>query len=239
VNSTYSGAAEPALSDVSFSAGPGEITAIVGGSGSGKTTLVSLIPRFYDVGGGAVLLDGMDIREMAQETLRRRIGFVPQKAQLFTGTIARNIRFGNEAAADAEVLHAARVAQAGEFIAAMGEGMDAPVSQGGVNLSGGQRQRLAIARALAIRPEIYIFDDSFSALDFRTDALVRCGLRKEMAGSTVFIVAQRVATVMDAERIVVLDEGRVTGIGAHNDLMRRCAVYREIVRSQLGEGEAA
>jgi ATP-binding cassette subfamily B protein len=228
----YPGAEEPALSGVSFIARAGEVTAIIGGTGSGKSTLAGLIPRFYDVKGGRVLVDGVDVREMRQEDLRAKIGYVPQKAVLFSGTIASNIRFGREAATDDEVTKAATVAQAAEFIDQKPEGYAAPVSQGGTNLSGGQKQRLAIARALVRHAEIYVFDDSFSALDFATDAKLRAALRSETTAATVFIVSQRIGTVMNADRIIVLDDGQAVGIGAHADLITTCAVYREIAESQ-------
>ncbi|MEZ5288972.1 MAG: ABC transporter ATP-binding protein [Vicinamibacterales bacterium] len=232
VSFQYPGAEEPALAGVSFTAHPGETTAIIGGTGSGKSTLAGLIPRFYDVNQGRVLVDGVDVREIRQEDLRHQVGFVPQKAVLFSGTIASNIRFGYEAATDEEVRHAAAVAQAAEFIEPMPDGYDSRVSQGGTNLSGGQKQRLSIARALVRRPAIYVFDDSFSALDFGTDARLRAALRQDTAGATVFIVSQRVGTIMGADRIVVLDEGRVAGIGTHAELLAACEVYREIVESQ-------
>ena len=235
----YRGADEPALSGVSFAAGPGEVTAIIGGTGSGKSTLAGLIPRFYDVSEGRVLVDGVDVREMKQEELRAKIGYVPQKAVLFTGTIASNIRFGRDTATDDEVRHAAEVAQAAEFINDKPEGYAAPVSQGGTNLSGGQKQRLAIARALVKRAGIYVFDDSFSALDFATDAKLRAALRAETTAATVFIVSQRIGTVMNADRIVVLDEGRVAGIGRHAELLKTCTVYREIAESQASLEEVA
>ncbi len=235
----YPGAEEPALSNISFSAGPGEVTAIIGGTGSGKSTLVSLIPRFYDVNSGSILVDGVDVREMAQESLRAKIGLVPQKAVLFSGTIADNIRYGKETATDEEVGRAAETAQAMEFIADMKDGFNAVLAQGGTNVSGGQKQRLAIARALVRRPEIYVFDDSFSALDFKTDARLRKALRKELRDSTVLIVAQRISTIMDADRIIVLDEGKIAGIGNHQELLTGCAVYREIAFSQLSEEELA
>jgi ATP-binding cassette subfamily B protein len=239
VTFSYPGAEEPAIRDISFSARPGEVTAIIGGTGAGKSTLVNLIPRFYDVASGGVLVDGVDIREMAQEDLRRRLGFIPQKAVLFNDTIARNIRYGKEDATDEEVAHAAETAQALEFILAMPEGFQSVIAQGGANVSGGQRQRLAIARALVRKPEIYIFDDTFSALDFKTDAKLRAALRRETEDSTVIIVAQRVNTVMDADRIIVVDDGRVAGMGMHKELIRSCEVYREIVSSQLSEEELA
>ena len=239
VTFSYPGAEEPAIRDVSFSARPGEVTAIIGGTGAGKSTLVNLVPRFYDVAQGSILVDDVDIREMAQEDLRQRLGFVPQKAVLFNDTISNNIRYGREDASDAEVAHAAETAQALEFILAMPDGFQSVIAQGGTNVSGGQRQRLAIARALVRRPEIYIFDDTFSALDFRTDARLRAALRNETAESTVIIVAQRVTTVMDADRIIVVDDGRVAGMGTHRELIRTCEVYHEIVSSQLSEEELA
>ena len=239
VTFSYPGAEEPALANISFTAKPGEVTAIIGGTGAGKSTLVSLIPRFYDIESGSLLVDGIDVREMAQEHLREKIGFVPQKAVLFSGTIAENIRFGKEDASDEEIQHAADVAQASEFIADMKDGLQSVIAQGGTNVSGGQKQRLSIARALVRRPEIYIFDDSFSALDFKTDARLRAALKREIVNSTALIVAQRVSTVMDADQIIVLDEGYVAGIGTHRELMRTCEVYREIVSSQLSMEEIA
>jgi ATP-binding cassette, subfamily B, multidrug efflux pump len=235
----YPGAEEPALTGVTFTAHPGEITAIVGGTGSGKSTLAGLIPRFYDVNQGRVLVDGVDVREMTQDELRSRIGFVPQKAVLFTGTVAANIRYGRATATDDEIRHAATVAQAIEFVEAMPQKFDSPVSQGGTNLSGGQKQRLAIARAVVRRPDIYVFDDSFSALDYATDARLRAALEPEIADATVFVVAQRVSTIIDADRIVVLDDGRVVGIGRHKELFEGNEVYREIVGSQLAFEEVA
>jgi len=235
----YPGAEQPALHDVSFRAEPGKTTAVIGGTGSGKTTLIQLLARFYDATEGQVLVDGIDVRRRTQADLRAGIGFVPQKASLFSGTIAENIRYGKEDATDEEVRRAAEIAQALEFVEAMEHGFDSVVAQGGANLSGGQRQRLTIARALVRRPRVYVFDDSFSALDFRTDAKLREALRRETADATVIIVAQRVATIMDADQIVVLDEGRVVGVGAHDELVRTCDVYREIVISQLGEEAAA
>ncbi|MEH7130533.1 ABC transporter ATP-binding protein [Neobacillus drentensis] len=239
VTFSYPGAEMPAISNISFSMRPGEVTAIIGGTGSGKSTLINLIPRFYDVDSGKVLVDGIDVREMAQEQLRKKIGFVPQQSVLFTGTIAENIRYGKETATTEEVEHAAEVAQAKEFIANMPEGFDAVIAQGGTNVSGGQKQRLSIARALVRKPEIYIFDDSFSALDFKTDTKLRSALKAETGNSTVLIVAQRVTTIMDADQIIVLDNGEITGIGKHKELMESSAVYREIVMSQLSEEEIA
>ncbi len=239
VTFSYPGAEEPAICNISFSARPGEITAIIGGTGSGKSTLINLIPRFYDIDSGRILVDGVDLRELSQAELRAKIGLVPQKAVLFSGTIADNIRYGKADASDAAVRHAAAVAQASEFIAQMKDGYDALIAQGGTNVSGGQKQRLAIARALVRQPEIFIFDDSFSALDFKTDARLRAALKQEIAAATVIIVAQRVSTVMDADRIIVLDEGQIAGLGTHRELLKDCAVYREIVASQLSEEESA
>ncbi len=239
VTFTYSGAEKPALSNISFEARPGEVCAILGGTGSGKSTLVSLIPRFYDVDSGEVLVDGVDVRSMTQAELRAKIGFVPQKAVLFSGTIAENLRYGKEDATDEELRRALQIAQALDFVSEMKDGLNTNVAQGGTNLSGGQKQRLSIARALVRRPAIYVFDDSFSAVDFRTDARLRAALRKETKDATVLIVAQRVSTVMDADRIVVLDDGKVVGVGRHKELMQTCEVYREIVLSQLSVEEIA
>jgi ATP-binding cassette, subfamily B, multidrug efflux pump len=239
VSFSYQGAEIPALSDISFSAEPGEVTAIIGSTGSGKSTLISLIPRFYDVDSGSVLVDGVDVRDMAQDDLRSRIGLVPQKAVLFSGSVAENVRYGKETAGEAEIERAASIAQATEFISGMKEGYESSIAQGGTNVSGGQKQRLSIARVLVRRPEIYLFDDSFSALDFKTDARLRAALRAETADATVLIVGQRVATVMDADRIIVLDEGKIAGMGTHRELYESCAVYKEIVASQLSEEEIA
>jgi ATP-binding cassette, subfamily B, multidrug efflux pump len=239
VTFSYHGAEEPAIRNISFSAKPGEVTAIIGSTGAGKSTLINLIPRFYDVDSGNVLVDGVDVRDITQEELRSKIGFVPQKAILFSGTIAENIKFGNDNATEEEIRHAAEVAQAAEFIDGMEGGYEHEIAQGGTNVSGGQKQRLSIARALVRKPEIYIFDDSFSALDFKTDAKLRAALKKETVESTVIIVAQRVGTVMDADRIIVLDEGRVVGMGTHKELLDTCDVYHEIVSSQLSEEEIA
>jgi ATP-binding cassette, subfamily B, multidrug efflux pump len=239
VSFSYHGAEVPALNDVSFSARPGEVTAVIGSTGSGKSTLISLIPRFYDVDSGSILIDGVDVRDMTQEELRSRIGLVPQKAVLFSGTVAENIRYGEEDASEALVAEAAETAQATEFISEMKEGFDSVIAQGGTNVSGGQKQRLSIARALVREPEIYLFDDSFSALDFKTDARLRAALRTKTANATVLIVGQRVATVMDADQIIVLDEGRIVGMGTHHELYATCEVYKEIVASQLSEEEIA
>lgn len=239
VTFSYPGAEMPAISHVSFATGPGEVTAIIGGTGSGKSTLVNLIPRFYDVDSGCVLVDGMDVREMALHDLRGRIGLVPQKPVLFDETVAGNIRYGKSDASEEEIVHAAAVAQAGDFIDALPLGYDSQVAQGGANLSGGQKQRLSIARALVRKPGIYILDDALSALDFKTDARLRAALKEETSAATVVIVAQRVGTIRDADRIIVMDGGRVVGMGAHKDLLETCQVYGEIVSSQLSEEEIA
>jgi ATP-binding cassette subfamily B protein len=239
VTFSYPGAEAPVLSDISFTARPGEITAVIGGTGSGKSTLVNLIPRFYDVTNGSIQVNGVDSQAVPQEELRSKIGFVPQKALLFTGTIADNIRFGKEDATDEEVKHAARVAQATDFIERMPNQYDSIIEQGGSNVSGGQKQRLSIARALVRKPDIYVFDDSFSALDFKTDATLRKALKQETEDATVLIVAQRVSTVMDADQIIVLEEGKIAGIGTHDELYETNDVYQEIVKSQLSEEEIA
>jgi ATP-binding cassette subfamily B protein len=235
----YPGAEAPVLAGVSFTAEPGKTTAIVGSTGSGKSTLVNLIPRFYDVTGGQLLVDGVDVRDMAQAELWRRIGFIPQKAFLFSGTVASNLRYGREEATDEELWHALEIAQGKGFVAALEDGLDAPITQGGTNVSGGQRQRLAIARALVKRPSVYVFDDSFSALDFKTDAALRAALARDTADATLIIVAQRVSTIMHADLIVVLDEGRVVGMGTHDQLLGCCPTYGEIVSSQMTEEEVA
>jgi ATP-binding cassette subfamily B multidrug efflux pump len=235
----YPGAEEPVLRSISFEARPGETTAIVGSTGSGKSTLVNLLPRFYDATGGTVEIDGVDVRDMDRQDLWRRIGVVPQRAFLFGGTVASNLRYGDEAASDDDLWRALDIAQGREFVEEMEERLEAPITQGGTNVSGGQRQRLAIARALVHRPDIYVFDDSFSALDFRTDARLRAALARELGDATVLIVAQRVGTILHADRIVVLENGGVAGIGTHEELMRTCETYREIVLSQVTEEEAA
>ncbi|MBA9027107.1 ABC transporter ATP-binding protein [Peribacillus huizhouensis] len=239
VTFSYPGAEEPALSNISFSARPGEITAIIGGTGSGKSTLVNLIPRFYDISSGTIRVNGVDIREVPQEEVRSKIGFVPQKAVLFTGTIADNIRFGKENATQDEIEHAARIAQAEDFICKMKDGYQSKIEQGGQNVSGGQKQRLSIARALVRKPDLYIFDDSFSALDYKTDAMLRAALKNETEDATVLLVAQRVSTVVDADQIIVLDNGQIAGKGTHQELLQTNDVYREIVESQLSEEEIA
>jgi ATP-binding cassette subfamily B multidrug efflux pump len=237
VSFNYAGAEEPVLSDLSFTALTGETTAIVGSTGSGKSTLLNLIPRFYDVSEGAILIDGIDIREMFQEDVRSRIGYISQKAMLFSGTVKDNIAYGAPGANENEIHHAADIAQASEFISETEKNFDHAIAQGGANVSGGQRQRLAIARALAKKPDIYLFDDSFSALDFKTDALLRQALKDETKGKTVIIVAQRISTIMNAEKILVLDNGRIVGEGTHKSLLRTSPVYLEIASSQLSEEE--
>jgi ATP-binding cassette, subfamily B, multidrug efflux pump len=228
----YPGAVEPVLRDISFRATPGTTTAIIGSTGAGKTTLLSLIPRLVDVTAGAVLVDGVDVRELAPDELWRRIGLVPQRPYLFTGTIASNLRYGNPDATDEELWAALEIAQARDFVAQMPGGLDAPIAQGGTTVSGGQRQRLAIARALVRQPEIYLFDDSFSALDLGTDARLRAALRPITAQSAVVIVAQRVSTIVDADQIIVLENGGVVGVGRHAELLETCPTYAEIVASQ-------
>lgn len=239
VEFTYPGAEAPVLKDISFIARPGEVTAVIGSTGCGKSTLVNLIPRFYDVTGGAVLIDGIDVRNMTQEHLRDAVGFIPQKAFLFSGTVASNLRYGKEDASDDQLWAALDTAQGREFVSEMPGQLRAPIAQGGSNVSGGQRQRLAIARALVKKPSIYVFDDSFSALDFRTDSRLRAALRATVQDATVVIVAQRVSTIMDADRIVVLEDGLIVGTGTHDELMKSCDVYREIVHSQHAEEEIA
>ncbi len=234
----YPGAEAPVLSGVSFRVAAGQTTAVIGSTGSGKTTLVSLVPRLFDATSGAVLIDGADVRDLDPQMLWTRIGLVPQKPYLFTGTVASNLRYGNPAATDEELWEALEIAQARDFVEAMPEGLQAPISQGGTNVSGGQRQRLSIARALVAKPEIYLFDDSFSALDLTTDARLRAALRPHTADAAVVIVAQRVSTIADADQIVVLDDGVVVGIGTHDELLGSCPTYVEIVESQLTAGSA-
>ena len=237
VSFRYPNAEEDVLSDISFVAKPGETTAIIGSTGSGKSTLINLIPRFYDVTAGSILLDGIDLRKMKQETLRNKLGFVPQKGVLFTGTIESNIKFSDNAANDEIMKKAARIAQAEEFIDTNTEGYQTPISQGGTNVSGGQKQRLSIARAIAKNPEVYIFDDSFSALDYKTDAMLRKTIKEELTDSTIIIVAQRISTIMNAEQILVLDEGQIVGKGTHRELLKNCDVYQQIASSQLSKEE--
>ncbi|MCP2635785.1 ABC transporter ATP-binding protein/permease [Microbacterium sp. HD4P20] len=234
VTFTYPGAEKPILSDISFRAAPGETVAVVGSTGAGKTTLVSLIPRLFDVTDGAVLVGGVDVREADLDALWRRIGLVPQRPFLFSGTVASNLRFGREEATDAELWHALEIAQASDFVAQMEGGLDARIAQGGTNVSGGQRQRLAIARAIVHNPRVLVFDDSFSALDLTTDARLRQALWRELPEVTKIVVAQRVSTITDADRIVVLDDGRIVGLGTHERLLETSQTYREIVESQLG-----
>lgn len=237
VNFRYPGAEENVLEDIDFSARPGETTAIIGSTGCGKTTLIHLIPRFYDVTEGSITIDGKDIRTITQASLRDKIGLVPQKGVLFSGTIASNLRFGKESATDMEIQRAAQIAQAETFIEEKSKGYESSIAQGGSNVSGGQKQRLSIARAIAKNPEIYIFDDSFSALDFKTDAALRKALEENVKNSTVIIVAQRISTILHADQILVLDEGRVVGKGTHQELMKHCEVYQQIAHSQLSEQE--
>ena len=239
VSFTYPGASSPVLDHVSFTARPGTVTAIVGGTGSGKTTLVGLVPRLFDVSGGTVLVDGVDVRRIDPEQLWARVGLVPQRPYLFSGTVASNLRFGDPDAADERLWEALQVAQARDFVEAMDGGLDARIAQGGTNISGGQRQRLCIARALVAMPEIYLFDDTFSALDLATDARLRAALKPHTADATVIIVAQRVSTILDADQIVVLDAGRVVGLGTHDELLAMCPTYQEVVRSQLTAEDAA
>ena len=235
----YPGAEQPVLSDISFLAKSGETTAIIGSTGAGKTTLVNLIPRLFDATGGIVLVDGVDVAELEPELLWSRIGLVPQKPYLFSGTVASNLRYGKPDATDDELWHALEIAQAKDFVSEMSLQLDAPIAQGGTNVSGGQRQRLAIARALVKRPEIYVFDDSFSALDTATDARLRAALARDVAGATVIVVAQRVSTIIDADQIIVVDDGRVIGRGTHEELLQNNGTYAEIVSSQLTAEEAA
>ena len=237
VSFRYPGASEDVLHDITFEAKPGETTAIIGSTGSGKSTLVNLIPRFYDVTEGAITLDGMDIREIAQHELREKLGYVPQKGVLFSGTIASNIMFGNADGTEEEMRAAAETAQAAEFIETKRKQYESSIAQGGTNVSGGQKQRLSIARAIAKHPDIFIFDDSFSALDYKTDVALRRALKKQTADSTVLIVAQRISTILHAEQIIVLDDGEVAGIGTHQELLANCEVYRQIAESQLSEEE--
>ena len=239
VSFSYPEAGNPVLQNISFKTNPGETTAIIGSTGSGKSTLINLIPRIYDATEGQILINGVDIRDISQVELRKHLGVVPQKALLFDGTVESNLKYGKEDATEEEMWHALEVAQGKDFVEKMGGKLTASISQGGSNVSGGQRQRLAIARAIIRRPDVYIFDDSFSALDFKTDAKLRAALSKETQGAAVLIVAQRVTTVLGADRIIVLDEGKVAGIGKHKELMESCPVYKEIVLSQLSEEEVA
>ncbi len=237
VSFSYGDSEEQVLYDISFTANPGETTAIIGSTGSGKSTIINLIPRFFDVTGGKVTIDGTDVRDFSQKYLRSKIGLVPQKGVLFSGTIAGNLRFGLENATDEQLREAADIAQAASFIEEKENGYESPISQGGTNVSGGQKQRLSIARAIVKKPRIYIFDDSFSALDYKTDAVLRKALSEKVAGSTVIIVAQRISTILNADKIIVLDEGRIVGIGRHEELLESCEIYNQIASSQFSESE--
>jgi ATP-binding cassette subfamily B protein len=237
VSFRYPNALEDVLSNINFTARPGETTAIIGSTGSGKSTMINLIPRFYDATKGSILLNGTDITKMKQKTLRDKLGFVPQKGVLFTGTVESNIKFGNSTADEEQVKRAARIAQAEEFINNKTEGYQSDISQGGTNVSGGQKQRLSIARAIAKNPEVYIFDDSFSALDYKTDSTLRKAIKEEISDSTVIIVAQRISTIMNSEQILVLDDGKIVGKGTHKELLKNCEVYQQIAASQLSKEE--
>ena len=237
VTYTYPGAENPVLSGISFVAEPGQTTAFIGSTGSGKTTLINLIPRFFDVSAGQILLDGVDIRDLKLSDLYSQIGYVPQKGVLFSGTVKSNVTYGNKKASDSNIKKAAQIAQASDFIAKLDKGLDSEVAQGGTNLSGGQKQRLSIARALAIQPKLYIFDDSFSALDFKTDAALRKALKAETKNKTVLMVGQRIGSIMDADKIIVVDEGKIVGEGTHKELLKNSDVYREIAKSQLSDEE--
>lgn len=239
VSFTYPGADAPVLCNVSFTARPGTITAVIGSTGAGKTTLVNLLPRLFDATGGAVRLDGVDVRDIDPTQLWERVGLVPQRPYLFSGTVASNLRYGNPHATDEQLWEALRVAQAADFVSALDGGLEAPIAQGGTNVSGGQRQRLCIARALVAEPELYLFDDSFSALDLATDARLRAALQPSITDATVIIVAQRVSSITDADQIVVLEAGRVVGLGRHEELVESCPTYQEIVASQLSAAEAS
>ncbi|MCQ2969259.1 MAG: ABC transporter ATP-binding protein/permease [Clostridium sp.] len=239
VTFTYPDGEEPVIKNVSFNAKKGETIAFIGSTGSGKSTLINLIPRFYDVTEGSIRIDGIDVRKFNLKALRKKIGFIRQKNLLFTGSIKSNIKFGKPHATHDEIEHSAKIAQAYDFITNKEKGFDEPISEGGSNVSGGQKQRLSIARALVRKPEIYIFDDSFSALDFKTDAILRKALKKETTNAIVLIVAQRIGSIMDADKIIVLDEGRVVGVGKHKELLKTCSIYHEIALSQLTEEELA
>jgi ATP-binding cassette subfamily B protein len=237
VSFRYPNAEEDVLRNITFTAKPGQTTAFIGSTGSGKSTLINLIPRFYDATEGEILVDGVDVKDASQHNLRDRIGYVPQKGVLFSGDINSNLRYGNQSATDEEVRKAAEIAQALEFIETKPDKFESEISQGGTNVSGGQKQRLSIARAIAKNPEIYIFDDSFSALDLKTDAALRKSLKEETGDSTVLIVAQRISTILNADQIIVLDQGSIVGIGKHGELLKNCEVYKEIAQSQLSKEE--
>ena len=237
VSFKYPDADSEILEDISFTAEPGKTTAIIGSTGSGKSTVVNLIPRFYDVTGGELLIDGVNIKDVSQKELRSKIGFVPQKGMLFTGTIRSNIKYGNPSMSDEDMIKAATIAQATEFIESKPKKYDEEISQGGTNVSGGQRQRLSIARAIATDPEIFVFDDSFSALDLKTDSKLRAALKEKTENKTVIIIAQRISTILDADKIIVLEEGKIAGIGKHEELMKNCEIYKQIALSQLSKEE--
>jgi ATP-binding cassette subfamily B protein len=239
VEFSYPGATDPVLRSISFSARPGETTAIIGSTGAGKSTLMNLVPRLFDATGGSVLVDGIDVRRLEPDLLWSKIGLVPQQGYLFTGTIASNLRYGKPDATEEEMWTALEIAQARDFVEALAEGLEAPTAQGGTNLSGGQRQRIAIARALIRRPEIYLFDDSFSALDLATDARLRRALKPVTERSTVVVVAQRVSSIIDADQIIVMEDGAIVGRGTHDELLADCETYQEIVESQLTAEDAA
>ena len=237
VEFSYPGAEDAVLHDISFTAKPGETTAFIGSTGSGKSTLINLIPRFYDVTKGAITIDGIDVRDISQHNLHEQIGYVPQKAVLFSGDIESNLKYGRKEATDLEIEEVIEIAQSKEFILAKPEGIKAPIAQGGSNVSGGQKQRLSIGRALAKKAPICILDDSFSALDFKTDAALRKALKEKMADTTMLVVAQRISSIMHAEQIIVLDGGRIVGKGTHHELLQNCSVYKEIALSQLSREE--
>jgi len=239
VSFRYPGAEEDVLHNLNFTAKPGQTTAFIGSTGSGKSTLVNLIPRFYDITDGEILMDGVDIRDVTQHDLREQVGYIPQKAMLFSGTIHSNLSYADEYASDEKLKHATDIAQATNFISEKTDGLKSEISQGGTNVSGGQRQRLSIARALVKNAPIYIFDDSFSALDFKTDAALRAALKEKTSNSTLIIVTQRVSTIQNADQIIVLDQGRIVGVGTHDQLMNTSDIYQEIALSQLGVGEMA
>ena len=239
VSFKYPGAEEYVLKDISFTAKPGETTAFIGSTGSGKSTVINLLPRFYDVTEGEILVDGINIKDVTQHDLREKIGYVPQKGVLFSGDIESNLKYGYKDATEEDLKEATEIAQATEFISNKPDGFKTEISQGGTNVSGGQKQRLSIARALIKKPEIYIFDDSFSALDLKTDAALRKALNRKTKNSTILLVAQRVSTIINADQIVVMDEGKVAGIGTHNELMENCEVYKQIALSQLSKEELA
>jgi ATP-binding cassette subfamily B protein len=237
VTFTYPDADLPVLTAINFTAEPGQTTALIGSTGSGKTTLINLVPRFYDVTAGQILIDGVDIRDLKLEDLYRQIGYVPQKGVLFSGTVKSNISFGNKQLSDAEIKEAAEIAQATEFINKLNKKYDSEIAQGGANVSGGQKQKLSIARAIAVKPKIYIFDDSFSALDFKSEAKLRRQLLQKTKGQTTLIVSQRISTIMNVDKIIVLDQGKIVGQGTHRELLKNNSVYQEIAYSQLSDEE--